>query len=340
VGVATRVLNQRWSVAIVMLILATAGLVGSVASNWVHETLFDTDSFMETVGPIGTSDAVTGAMADKFSGTLIDWIDAENRLTDLLPPVLAPMAGRIGDRVDGIIVDETDQFFASETYEKAWLRLSRSVHTAAVAIVRDQIPFVSTEGGEVTVDLVPIMTPIVDRVFARLTELGEAIPQVILDQVDFDESIAQVVDTYETEGLPGWLSEVQVYTSDRLATIQKTTSLLDRMVWVLPVVTLLLAIAALYYAPRRGRMVVVMLGAAGVAWLLASALVNRLVSTVVGNIESNTAAAVAEEVFAGLTSGLTRILLILGVVAAVGALGVGGWLYYAREREESEVEAV
>jgi hypothetical protein len=334
VGVAARVLRQRWSVAIVMLILATAGLVASVASRWIDDSLFDTDTFMETVGPIGTNEVVTGALSDKFSGTLIDWIDAENRLTELLPPVLAPVAGRIGDRVDGIVTDETDRFFASDVYEKAWLGLARSVHTAAVAIIRDQIPFVSTEGGEVTVDLIPIMTPIVDRVFERLTELGEAIPQVILDQVDFDDEIARVIDTYETEGLPAWLGEVQVYSSDRLATIQKTTALLDLLVWVLPVVTVLLAVGALYFAPKRGRMVVAMLGAAGVAWLLASLLVSNLINTVVGNIESTTAAAVADEVFTGITAGLTRILLILGVVAAVAAIGVGVWLYFGREREE------
>ena len=39
-----------------MVILATAGLVGSVASRWVDDILFDTDTFMEAVGPIGTDE--------------------------------------------------------------------------------------------------------------------------------------------------------------------------------------------------------------------------------------------------------------------------------------------
>lgn len=317
-----------------MVILATTGLVGSVASRWVDDILFDTDIFMETVGPIGTGEVVTGAMADKFSTTLIDWIDAEDRLAGMLPAALTPMAGRIADRVDEIVTDETVRFFESDVYEKAWLGLAEKTHRAAVAIIRDQIPFVSTEGGVVTVDLIPVMTPIVDRVFARLTELGQAIPQVILDQVDFDESIAQAVDTYQTEGLPSWLGEIQVYSSDRLAAIQETTALLDRLVWVLPLVTLLLALGALYFAPLRGRMTVALLGAAGVAWLLASLLVRTLIGTVVGNIESTTAATIADEVFNGITAGLTRTLLILGLVAAVASVAVGVWLYVSRERGE------
>lgn len=318
-----------------MVILATAGLIASVASRWTHDILFDTEIWMETVGPIGTSEVVTDALSDKFSGTLIDWIDAENRLTGLLPPVLAPAAGRIADRVDEIVVDETDRFFDSPFYENAWLGLIESVHTAAVAIVRDQIPFVSTAGGEVTVDLIPIMTPIVDRVFERLTELGETIPPLILDQVDFDESIAEVVNTYETEGLPEWLGDIQVYSSDELAFVQQTTALLDRLVWVLPVVTVLLAVVALYYAPRRGRMVAVMLGAAGAGWLLTSALVSGLIGAVVGSIESTSAKAVADEVFTGITAGLTRILLILGWVAGAAALGVWGWFYFSGREEQA-----
>ncbi|MGB8360079.1 MAG: hypothetical protein WCE80_01610 [Acidimicrobiia bacterium] len=336
---AARLLRPRWSVAMVMVILATTGLVGSVASRWVDDILFDTDTFMEAVGPIGTGEVVTGAMADKFSSTLIDWIDAEGRLAGMLPDALAPMAGRIADRVDEIVTDETGRFFASDVYEQAWLGLAERAHRAAVALARDQIPFVSTEGGVVTVDLIPVMTPIVDRVFARLTELGQAIPQVILEQVDFDDAIAHAVDIYETEGLPAWLGEIQVYSSDRLAALQETTALLDRLVWVLPVVTVLLAVGALYFAPSRGRMTVVLFGAAGLAWLLASLLVSTLIGTVVGNIESTTAATIADEVFTGITAGLTRTLLILGVVAAVAAVAVGVWLHYSRERDEDKAGA-
>lgn len=322
-----------------MVILATAGLVGSVASRWVDDILFDTDTFMEAVGPIGTDEVVTGAMSDKFSSTLIDWIDAEDRLAGMLPAALTPVAGLLADRVDGIVTDETERFFASDVYEQAWLGLTERAHRAAVAIARDQIPFVSTEGGVVTVDLIPVMTPIVDRVFSRLTELGQAIPQVILDQVDFDEAIASAVDIYETEGLPAWLGDVQVYSSDRLAAFQEMTALLDRLVWVLPVVTVLLAAGALYFAPSRGRMTVGLFGAAGVAWLLASLLVSSLVGTVVGNIQSTTAATIADEVFKGITAGLTRTLLILGVVAALAAVAVGVWLYFARERGDDRAEA-
>jgi hypothetical protein len=86
------VLKQRWSTAIALAIFAMVGVVASVSAFWAHRVLFDTDTWMDTVGPIGTNEVVTGALADRISSDLIEWLDAENRLETLLPPVLAPLA--------------------------------------------------------------------------------------------------------------------------------------------------------------------------------------------------------------------------------------------------------
>jgi hypothetical protein len=335
---ASNLLRRRWWVAIVFAILATVGLVASVASNWTHSVLFDTDKWMETVGPIGTNEVVTDALSDRFSQELIDWVDADGRLTGLLPPLLAPLGRYAASFVDTLIVQETDRFFTSDLYANSWETINRSAHTAAVAIIRDEVPNVSTAGGVVTVDLVPVLTPIVDRVFDRMRQFGEAVPDVLLNRVDIDETIADVIQTYETEGLPQWLSEIEVYQSDSLAAIQQTTAILDRLVWILPVLTLLFAAGALYYAPLRWRMGAILLASAALGWLLAVIAVNAVVGAVVSGIDSDTSAAVANEVFTGVTSGLTSLLWVLIIVATVAALAVVGWTYYsARRPTDAEV---
>jgi hypothetical protein len=72
--------------------------------------------------------------------------------------------------------------------------------------------------------------------------------------VDIDETVALIISTYEEEGLPDGLSEIEVYRSTQLAVVQDTVALLDRLVWILPLVTILLAAAAMYLAPSRSRM--------------------------------------------------------------------------------------
>lgn len=318
-------MKRRWPAAVLFAILAVLGLVASVASRWTHSVLFDTDRWMETVGPIGTSEPVTDVLSDRFSVALIEWIDAEERLGDLLPPLLAPVATPIAERMNELIVQETEQFFESDFYASAWLKLNRSAHSAAVAIVRDQVPFTSTAGGVVTVDLIPILTPITDAVFQRLEELVEVVPDVIKDQIEIDDTIDEVIDFYETEGLPDWLGGVEVYSSDRLAVVQQTTATLDKLVWVLPIVTLIFGAAAVCFAPNRGRLVAGLLGGAALGWLTAWGLVNLVVDSVVDGIQSSTGAEVANEVFRGITSGLRELLVILGVLAALAAAGVGYW---------------
>lgn len=335
-GVAASLLKPRWSIAIVLVILATAGLVGSVMARWTHDVAFDTDAWMEIVGPIGTNEAVTDTLSERFSRELIAWIDAEERIGALLPSILEPLASEIGGFVDGLIVEETGRFFRSGVYERAWLLINENAHPAAVAIIRDEVPFGSTSEGVVTVDFVPLLTPIVDTVFERLVDLIDWVPSLVRDQVDMMVTIDSIVTTYREEGLPQWLAEVEVFRSDRLAAVQETAATLDRLVWVLPVLTLLFVVGAIYFAPKKWQMGAILAGAAAVGFMATRLLVSATVDSVVSRIESTTGANVAYEIFDGLTGGLTRLLVILAVIAGLGALIVGGWLYYTEERPEPE----
>ena len=337
-GVGQGLLKRRWSVAVGFIVLTMIAVVASVASWWTHQILFDTDTWMETVGPIGTNEVVTGALSDRFSNELIDWVDAENRLESLLPPILSPLAAYGAGFIDDLIVNETDRFFQSEFYANAWLRVNETAHRAAVAIIRDEVPNVSTADGVVTVDFIPLLTPIVDRVFARITEFGDAIPEVLLNQVDIDETIRAIITTYESEGLPERLGAVQVYSSDTLAAVQDTAALLDRLVWILPLIALVFAAGALYFAPSRWVVAASILGAAALGWFLTWLAVGMFVDSIVDSIQTDTTAQVAYEVFNGVTSGLSGLLISLAVLGVICALCVMGWDWLRANLDKREAE--
>ncbi len=115
------------------------GVVASVSAFWAHRVLFDTGTWMETVGPIGTNEVVTGALAERFSNDLIEWLDAENRLESLLPPLLTPLARWGAGFLNDAVVDETQRFFESDFYANSWYQINETMHRAAVAIVRDEV---------------------------------------------------------------------------------------------------------------------------------------------------------------------------------------------------------
>ena len=184
-------------------LLTLGAAVGTAVGRWTHDTLFDTDAWLEVVGPISGDPLVSDALSSAVSWELIEFLDPTVRLQSLLPDLLDPLAVEIGTSVDELIIGETDEFFHSDLFDELWLGLNETAHTAAVAIIRDQVPFASTAGGVVAVDLEPLVVPINDSVVVRLESLGERIPDFILEQLDIDETVSSLIVEYETEGIPG-----------------------------------------------------------------------------------------------------------------------------------------
>ena len=203
--------------------------VGSAVGRWTHDTLFDTEAWLEVVGPISSDPMVSDALASAVSKELVDFLEPTTSFENLLPDLLEPLAVELGTAVEEIIVEETDNFFHSDRFDDLWLGLNETVHTAVVAIIRDQVPFVSTSGGVVTVDMATLVAPIIGSVVVRLEQLGDQIPDFILEQVDVDGTVSGLIDQYETDGLPDSLSNVVVYESDRLASVQQTVATFDRI---------------------------------------------------------------------------------------------------------------
>ena len=76
-------------------------------------------------------------------------------------------------------------------------------------------------------------------------------------------------------------------------------------------------------------------GIAALGWFLALFAVNRVVDSAVSGIDSDSTAQLANELFTGITSSLNTLLLILGVVAALAATGVGIWGWYQERAPET-----
>lgn len=322
----------RWAIAGVLAVLAFVGAIGSVVGYWSHNVLFDTDTWVETVGPIGTDPVVTDALADYTAAELNALLDPTGRLTALVPPVLTPLAELVGGAIENVIAEETLAFFESDLYDDLWNGLNRTAHTAVVAIIRDQVPFISTDEGEVAVDLIPILTPIVDQIVERTQEIGSAIPEFLLDRVEFDDALVDLIAQYEEQGLPDRYSNVVIWESERLAAVQELVALFDRLVIVLPLVTLALAAGSLWMAPNRLLMIPILLLGVALAWLLSMVIVDWVIAQVLGGITSENAAEVAEALLVGITAGLDDLLttlLIIGGLAGFASLAA------SRGRESS-----
>ena len=330
----------RWAIVVVLVLLAMVSSVGAAIGRWTHTTLFDTDAWVEVVGPIGTDPIVTDALSEAVSDALIEWAMPTERLENILPDFLDPVAVEVGAEIETFIVEETTTFFESDLYEDLWFGINETAHRAVVAIIRDQVPFVSTAGGVVSVDLRPLAEAIVDRLIVRLESLGEVVPDFVIEQFEIDDVIQDFIDQYEEEGVPEQLGDVVIYESDRLASVQQAVATFDRLVFVMPLIALLFAVLAVVVAPSRLVMIPILVGAAAIAWLLSLLGINLLLDNIVSGITNQNAAEVADLLFTTVTEGLQILLIGLIVIAVLIAFVSGVVVAFARyvERDDSPGE--
>jgi hypothetical protein len=122
--------------------------------------------------------------------------------------------------------------------------------------------------------------------------------------------------------LPEDFAQVTIMQSDQLVTAQRTVQLLDALVIALPILTLLLLIAAIWVSPRRRRTILqIGLGLAIsmlVVLLLIKIIQNQVISAVTTQPGKGMISSALDALLGGLLQGLV-ILLIGGVLVAIVA---------------------
>ena len=109
--------SARWTVSIVLVVLASLLTVVTVLARYVRSEVLDTDRYVETVSPLAQP-SVQDAAADQVSNEIITRLDAESVAEDALtrlaelgaPPVITGLAGPLADQVESFVRDHVEQF--------------------------------------------------------------------------------------------------------------------------------------------------------------------------------------------------------------------------------------
>ncbi|MGH8950624.1 MAG: hypothetical protein ACRDX9_04295 [Acidimicrobiia bacterium] len=340
--------QRRW-IALLLVVVSSIAVLASVIALWAHQTIFDTDSFMETIEPVlddpqleaalgdFVTEEVTGALdleerlqeplanLDAFlSAALLGLID-NDRITDRLAgldrPTLTALAAPIAERFNERIARIVGDLMASPQVDELVPQVIRRAHESAVALLRgnmEELPNLSVTEGEVRLNLLPLVATALQRIGQELRDLlpDLDLPTVISSNVD--EAIAQFRASLG-DRVPDDFGQVTVMSEDRLNEIQATTERADRWVWGLVVLTVLLIAAAIVISPTRRRTAIELALGVVIAFVLGIALLRRLETVVVGEIAnpqtSATAADIMGEVLTGLRNGIGVVLVVASVVA-------------------------
>lgn len=290
----------RASTSIALIVLASILLPLAGVTVWVRNLVLDSDRYVDTVAPLSRNPAVRDAVATRVGSEVVDALDLQTRAQSALPQRARSLATPIAAGAEQLVRDITVRLLESEKFDQVWRFANRRAHDQiVVALTGRENGAVTTNDGRVVLDL----GSLAEDVARKLGDLGVTVPKTL------DVSRLNV--------------KFVLIASDDLKSVQSYARLLDRLAWVLPLITLLVFAAAVVIAPKRRRAVLRV--GVGVTVAMAVTLIGYgfARSTYLDHLpdtvqSSAAAAAIFDTVTRFLERGM-RAILVIGVLAWVGA---------------------
>jgi hypothetical protein len=263
--------------------------------------------------------------------------DQASRL-DRLDSGLQLLAGSIAGGLETRIRDAINEFVASRDGDGLLVDLVTGLHERLVHLLRDeldQLPSIDVESGEVKLNLVPMVAESIRRVVnAGIVTIGG---ERQIPPFDSTEDAEQAIDRLASvvgRDLPPDFGQVALMSEDQLRNAQGLVQTFDRLVWLLIVLAIVLAAAAVLLAPTWTagllRVGVVVSVAVIVAWLAVRAI-SDAVSQAARTPDGQVAIGDLTSAVVHSLQPLAALLIVVGLVVAVGA--------FAFDRRAADVAA-
>lgn len=219
----------------------------AILALWANRQLLDTDNWTDTSSELLENDDIRDQISVFLVDQLYTNVDVQAQLSEALPPRAKPLAGPVAGGLKNLAVRAADELLTRPRLEAVWESANRSAHAALIDVVEGGGEHVSTEGGDVVLDL---------RSLLEATAENVGVGQKALDQ------------------LPEDAGQLTVLESDNLELAQDGVDLLQAAAVVLVVLALGLMALAVFLA-RAWRREALRAAGFGLIFAGAAALVAR-----------------------------------------------------------------
>jgi hypothetical protein len=289
----------RIVVARVLVVIGVLLLVVSLLSNWVKREALDKDQFRSTSEELIAHPDIQEQLAQTMVEQLYANVDVSQQLQDKLPPNLQALAGPIAGLSRELVDRGATELLQRPRVQSLFVNAASLSQAQVVKVLEGETTRLQTTGGDVVLDLHPLVTRLGDR----FGVLGNA-----------------------SQDLPPDAGRIVLLRSDELGTAQDVTQLLKSVAdWIWVPMLLLWAVAVWLVRGRRRKEV----RAIAVGIILGGVLVlvvRRVAgSYLVDNLTSSDSVRPALSAFWSILSdGLAEAAWSAIAVGIVGAIGV--WL--------------
>jgi hypothetical protein len=283
----------------VLVVLGSVLAFLSVFAIWTERQALNTDDWVDTSGRLIQNDTIRAAVGTFLVDQLYENVDVEKELSEILPGETKQLAGPVSGGLRQVAGDGADRVLETSTAQELWKGANRSAHEELIAVLEEKEGTVSTEEGEVSLNLGSLVTN-------------------LADQVGIGAKLA--------EKLPADAGQITILRSDQLKTAQDIVVAIKGLALILSLLTLLCFGIAIYLT-REGRWVTVLSCGIGLIAAGFAVIVFREVAggIVVGQLVSeDSVKPAAEEAWSIGTSLMTSIATTVIVIGVL--FGIAGWL--------------
>ena len=298
----------------VWIILVVAGLLLLLSSFavWIDRVALNTSVFTDTSSSLLDNDEIRSSVANRAVDELFANVDVQAEVETQLPQDYKGLSGAATAGLRQASYQIVDRALQQPVFQDLFRVALEESHTTLVQVLEGGGDRVSTDQGEVTLDLREIIVEAADRI-----GIGN-----------------QVVDR-----IPADAGQIVVLRSDELDTAQNVFQLLKTLAWVLPLLTLAAFGLAVWLARDRRsavRGIGVVLIVVGLVGIAAARLTrNYVVEELVARRDDRTAAGDAWNILTELMRGSFRLMIVVGLLFLLAAWLAGpgrraltarGWL--------------
>ncbi|MGH3797774.1 MAG: hypothetical protein ACRDSP_23120 [Pseudonocardiaceae bacterium] len=313
--------------AAILVALAGFGVVLSVIGIWGTRTVYNTDRWVATVGPLPQDPQVNAAVAAYLTSELQRTLNLQQRVANALPRDAAFLAAPVAGQVRNYLQTTIANLLHTPQFQSLWVEANRRAQPRLVAILENRSQVVSANGDTVTLNLLPIVNNVLADVDRALPDVfGKQITLPTITSGQIPPNLRERIQTQLGVTLPPDFADIKLYNRGALAQVQDAVVLAKRTVVLTVLGTLVVLGLAIGASVHRRRTVLqfgLWLALATVVLTYALRVVNRqLLQNVSEGTYRNGASAALYTIFAGLRERGVE-LFWLGVVIAVLAYLVG-----------------
>jgi Short C-terminal domain len=195
-------MQRRRALPLVLVAIATLLAFLAIFALWANRQLLDTDNWTDTSSALLQDEDIREQISIFLVDELYSNVDVQGELEGALPPRGAALAGPLASGLQSPLQEGVKELLDRPRVQALWEEANRRAHRRFLQIVEGGGDNVSTEGGDVTLDLQGMLGAsgaggaLADRLppdAAQLTVLKSDELELAQDLVDFMKALAWIL---------------------------------------------------------------------------------------------------------------------------------------------------